>query len=99
METKKNNGVRFSADVKISEKGIGKDVNIDIRYIDLTNPQEWEQLQQWLTRLRSSLVGAHSEPDSLDRYNNSEHEPRRSWDTHYSESPLPLEVVPNYTPQ
>ena len=95
METKKNNGVGFSADVKISEKGIGKDVNIDIRYIDLTNPQEWEQLQQWLTRLRSSLVGAHSEPDSLDRYNNNEHEPRRSWDTHYSESPLPLEVVPN----
>ena len=95
METKKNNGVRFSADVKISEKGIGKDVNIDIRYIDLTNPQEWEQLQKWLTRLRSSLVGAHSEPDSLGRYNNSEHEPRRSWDTHYSESPLPLEVVLN----
>ena len=80
METKKNNGVSFSADVKISEKGIGKDVNIDIRYIDLTNPQEWEQLQQWLIKLRRTLEVTFGNEETLDWYCNSEHEPRRSWD-------------------
>lgn len=80
METKKNNGVRFSADVKISEKGIGKDVNIDIRYIDLTNPIEWDQLQRWLIKLRRTLEVTFGNEETLDWYCNSEHEPRRSWD-------------------
>lgn len=80
METKKNNGVRFSADVKISEKGIGKDVNIDIRYIDLTNPIEWDQLQKWLRKLRRTLEVTFGHEETLDWYCNSEHEPRRSWD-------------------
>ena len=80
METKRNNGVRFSADVKISEKGIGKDVNIDIRYIDLTNPIEWDQLQKWLIKLRRTLEVTFGNEETLDWYCNSEHEPRRSWD-------------------
>lgn len=99
METKKDNGVEFSAEVKINKKGFGKDIDITIRYIDLTNPDEWNELQTWLIQLRASLVGAHSEPDSLSRYCNSIHQPRRSWDTLCSGSLHSLEALPNQTRQ
>lgn len=92
-------GIRFSTQVEIKEQGIGKDINLRVENIDLTNPQEWDELQNWLIRLRGSLVAMCNAPDGLGKHNNSTHQPRRSWDTRCSENPPFFEAHQNENPQ
>ncbi len=92
-------GIRFSTQVEIKEQGIGKDINIQVESIDLTNPQEWEELQRWLRQLRQSLVAMCNAPDGLGKHNNSTHQLRRSWDTRCLKNPPFFEGHQNENPQ
>lgn len=73
-------GIRFSTQVEIKEQGIGKDINIRVDNINLTNPQEWEELQNWLAKLKASITAMHSTPEGLATCANSMDTMRRACD-------------------
>ncbi|GIJ95120.1 hypothetical protein CAPN002_23380 [Capnocytophaga stomatis] len=74
-------GIRFSTQVEIKEQGIGKDINIRVDNIDLTNAQEWEELQSWLAKLKASITAMRNTPEGLATCTNSTDIIRRACDT------------------